>query len=74
VLPNGHLLVSGEKQIGVNENVDAALPGRSAFDPAGQFSGVCTDRQRAPRAQGRGAQAEAQVIGWLARFFKRSPI
>ncbi len=72
MLPNGHLLVAGEKQIGVNANVDvlrfsgqvdprAILPGNSVPSTA--------DRQRARRARGRGQQADAQVIGWLARFF-----
>jgi len=72
VLPNGHLLVSGEKQIGVNENVDvlrfsgqvdprSIQPGNSVA--SAQIANVRLEHR------GRGAQAEAQVIGWLARFF-----
>lgn len=72
VLPNGHLVVIGEKQIGVNQNVDVL-----------QFSGTVDPRtiqagNRVPSTQvanvrvlsrGRGAQNDAQTFGWLSRFF-----
>lgn len=72
VLPNGHLVVVGEKQIGVNQNVDVL-----------QFSGKVDPRTIAPGNQvqstqvadvrvlsrGRGAQNDAQTFGWLSRFF-----
>lgn len=72
VLPNGHLQVVGEKQIGVNANVDVM-----------RFSGTVDPRflrpgNRVPSTQvadvriesrNRGAQGEAMSIGWLARFF-----
>ena len=72
VLPNGHLLVVGEKQIGVNANVDVL-----------RFSGQVDPRAIAPgntvastsvanvriEQRGRGQQAEAQSMGWLNRFF-----
>ena len=72
VLPNGHLLVAGEKQIGVNHNVDvlrfsgqvdprAIQPGNSVA--SAQIANVRIEHR------GRGAQAEAQGIGWLSRFF-----
>ena len=72
VLPNGHLLVAGEKQIGVNHNVDvlrfsgqvdprAIQPGNSVM--SAQIANVRIEHR------GRGAQAEAQGIGWLGRFF-----
>ena len=72
VLPNGHLLVAGEKQIGVNANVDtlrfsgqvdprAILPGNSV--PSTQIANVRVEHKS------RGQQADAQVVGWLARFF-----
>ncbi|MFT3956591.1 MAG: flagellar basal body L-ring protein FlgH [Piscinibacter sp.] len=72
VLPNGHLLVAGEKQIGVNHNVDvlrfsgqvdprAIQPGNTV--PSAQIANVRIEHR------GRGAQAEANGIGWLARFF-----
>lgn len=72
VLPNGHLLIAGEKQIGVNHNVDvlrfsgqvdprAIQPGNVV--PSAQIANVRIEHR------GRGQQAEAQGIGWLARFF-----
>lgn len=72
VLPNGHLIVAGEKQIGVNQNVDVM-----------RFSGTVDPRMLQPNniisstqvanvrveSRGRGAQGEAQTMGWLSRFF-----
>ncbi len=72
VLPNGHLVVAGEKQIGVNQNVDVL-----------RFSGIVDPRSMQPNSiinstqvanvrvesRGRGAQNEAQAMGWLGRFF-----
>ncbi len=72
VLPNGHLVVVGEKQIGVNQNVDVL-----------QFSGTVDPRTIRPGntvqstqvanvrvlSRGRGAQADAHTFGWLSRFF-----
>lgn len=74
VLPNGHLVISGEKQIGVNQNVDVL-----------RFSGTVDPRMLRPgslinstqianvrvESRGRGAQGEAQVMGWFARFFNK---
>jgi flagellar L-ring protein FlgH len=72
VLPNGHLMVAGEKQIGVNQHVDvlrftgqvdprAIQPGNTI--PSAQIANVRVEHR------GRGAMADAQGIGWLARFF-----
>ena len=72
VLPNGHLVIAGEKQIGVNNNVDvlrfsgqvdprSIQPGNTV--PSAQIANVRLEQR------GRGAQAEAQAIGWLARVF-----
>jgi flagellar L-ring protein precursor FlgH len=72
VLPNGHLVVAGEKQIGVNSNVDvlrfsgqvdprAIQPGNTV--PSAQIANVRVEHR------GRGAQADAQQAGWLSRFF-----
>ena len=72
VLPNGHLMIAGEKQIGVNSNVDvlrfsgqvdprAIQPGNSV--PSAQIANVRLEHR------GRGAQADAQAVGWLARVF-----
>jgi flagellar L-ring protein precursor FlgH len=72
VLPNGNLLVTGEKQIGVNQNVDVM-----------RFSGTVNPRMLQPNnvipstqvanvrveSRGRGAQGEAQTVGWLSRIF-----
>ena len=72
VLPNGHLLVAGEKQIGVNHNVDV-LRFSGQIDPRTiQVGNVVASAQIANvriEQRGRGAQAEAQGIGWLSRFF-----
>ena len=72
VLPNGHLLVAGEKQIGVNSNVNVLRfsgqvdpaqiqPGNTI--PSVQIANVRVEQR------GRGAQADAQNMGWLSRFF-----
>lgn len=72
VLPNGHLVIGGEKQIGVNQNVDvlkfsgqvdprAIQPGNSVA--SAQIANVRIEHK------GRGQAAEAQGIGWLGRFF-----
>jgi flagellar L-ring protein FlgH len=72
VLPNGNLIVTGEKQIGVNHNVDVL-----------RFSGTVDPRLLQPgsmiastqvanvrvESRGRGPQGEAQTVGWLSRFF-----
>lgn len=72
VLPNGHLVVAGEKQIGLNKNVEVMrFSGR--VDPrAIQPGNVVASSQIADvrlQYKGQGQQAEAQGIGWLARFF-----
>ena len=72
VLPNGHLVIAGEKQIGVNHNVDV-LRFSGQVDPrAIQPGNTVASAQIANvriENRGRGAQAEAQGTGWLARFF-----
>ncbi|MCK7501198.1 MAG: flagellar basal body L-ring protein FlgH [Comamonadaceae bacterium] len=73
VLPNGHLLIAGEKQIGVNANVDVLrFSGQvdPRADPARQHRAQRADRQRARSSTAAAAQqAEAQAIGWLSRVF-----
>jgi flagellar L-ring protein precursor FlgH len=72
VLANGHLVIAGEKQIGVNSNVDvlrfsgqvdprSIQPGNSV--PSAQVANVRLEHR------GRGAVADAQAIGWLQRVF-----
>lgn len=72
VLPNGHLVVIGEKQIGVNQAVDV-LKFSGTVDPrAIQPGNVVPSTQVANvriLSRGRGAPADAQTFGWLARFF-----
>lgn len=72
VLPNGHLIVTGEKQIGVNSNVDV-LRFSGQVDPRSIQPGNTVSSTQVANVRleqrGRGAQAEAQVIGWLARVF-----
>lgn len=72
VLPNGHLIVAAEKQIGVNANVDV-LRFSGQVDPRSIAPGnTVTSTQIANvrvQQRGRGQAAEAQSMGWLARFF-----
>lgn len=72
VLPNGHLIISGEKQIGVNKNVEL-LRFSGQIDPVTIQPGntVASTQVANVRIEqrGRGAQADAQGIGWLAHFF-----
>lgn len=72
VLPNGHLVVSGEKQIGVNQNVDV-LRFSGTVDPNMMQPGSVVNSTQVANvrieSRGRGAQAEVQTMGWLGRFF-----
>lgn len=72
VLPNGHLVVTGEKQIGVNQNVDV-LRFTGTIDPRSILPGSIVSSNQVANvrveSRGRGAQAEAQTVGWLTRFF-----
>lgn len=72
VLPNGHLIVSGEKQIGVAKNVDV-LRFSGQVDPYTIQPGNLVRSSQVANVRveqmGRGQQHEAQGIGWLARFF-----
>ena len=72
VLPNGHLLIVGEKQIGVNNNVDV-LRFTGQVDPRVIQSGNSVQSAQIANVRlehrGRGQQAEAQAMGWLGRVF-----
>lgn len=72
VMPNGHLVVTGEKQIGVNQNVDV-LRFSGTVDPSLLQPGNIVNSTQVANARieskGRGAQGEAQTVGWLTRFF-----
>jgi flagellar L-ring protein precursor FlgH len=72
VLPNGHLLIAGEKQIGVNENVDVLrFSGQvdpRAIQPGNSVQSAAIANVRLEQ-RGRGQQSEAQAMGWLGRVF-----
>lgn len=72
ILPNGHLLVSGEKQIGVNANVDV-LRFSGQVDPRTILAGNAVSSTRVANVRvehrGRGTHADANAAGWLSRFF-----
>ncbi|MFN3375292.1 MAG: flagellar basal body L-ring protein FlgH [Burkholderiaceae bacterium] len=72
VLPNGHLVITGEKQIGVNQNVDV-LRFAGTVDPRSLQPGSIVNSTQVANvrvmSRGRGAQNEAQAMGWLGRFF-----
>jgi flagellar L-ring protein precursor FlgH len=72
VLPNGHLVVSAEKQIGVNASVDV-LRFSGQIDPAQIAPGntVASTSVANVRIEqrGRGQLPESQAMGWLQRFF-----
>ncbi len=72
VLPNGHLVITGDKQIGINQNVDV-LRFSGTIDPRliqpGNLINSTQIANARMESKGRGAQAEAQTVGWLSRFF-----
>lgn len=72
VLPNGHLMIRGEKQIGVNQNVDI-LQFTGQVDPHTIVAGNTVNSTQIANVRiqqsGRGAAADAQAMGWLSRFF-----
>ena len=72
VLANGHMVVMGEKQIGVNQNVDVLRFSGTVAPKAVQPGNVVSSNKVANarmESRGRGAQAEAQTVGLLTRFF-----
>jgi flagellar L-ring protein precursor FlgH len=72
VLPNGNLIVAGEKQIGVNQNVDVMRFSGTVDPRLLQPNNIISSTQVANvrvESKGRGAQGEAQTVGWLSRFF-----
>jgi len=72
VLPNGHLLIAGEKQIGVNNNIDV-LRFSGQVDPRTIMPGNIVQSAQIANVRleqrGRGAQTDAQAVGWLSRVF-----
>ena len=72
VLPNGHLVVAGEKQIGVNDNVDvlrfSGTVDPRALQPGSRVNSAQVANVRV-QSRGRGSQSEMQAMGWLSRAF-----
>jgi flagellar L-ring protein precursor FlgH len=72
VLPNGNLVVSGEKQIGNNRQVET-VRFSGVVNPVSIVNGNTVSSTQVADARielrGQGQVDEAQVMGWLARFF-----
>ena len=72
VLPNGNLLVSGEKQIGINQGLEfIRLSGIVNPIHIGNNSTISSIQIADARIEyrGNGYIDEAQTMGWLSRFF-----
>lgn len=72
VLPNGNLLVTGEKQLGVNDNVDV-MRFSGIVNPRTIRAGNVVSSAQVAEARleqrGRGDIGRSQGLGWLSRFF-----
>jgi flagellar L-ring protein FlgH len=72
VLPNGNLLVAGEKQLGVNQNVDV-MRFSGIVNPVSIRGGNVVSSTQVAEARleqrGRGDIGRVQGLGWLSRFF-----
>lgn len=72
VLPNGNLVVSGEKQIGITHNSET-LRFSGVVNPATILAGNTVSSTQVADARidyrGSGTINEAQIMGFLARFF-----
>lgn len=72
VLPNGYMVVSGEKQIGTNREVQT-IRFSGVVNPITILAGNVVSSTQVADARielrGQGAVDEAQVMGWLGRFF-----
>lgn len=72
VMPNGNLLVVGEKQIGVNQNVDV-MRFSGIVNPSQIRGGNVISSTQVAEARleqrGRGDVGRVQGMGWLSRFF-----
>ena len=72
VLPNGNLLVSGEKQVGINQGSEF-IRFSGVVNPTTIVNGNMVSSVQVADARleyrGNGYVDEAQAMGWLARFF-----
>jgi len=72
VLPNGNLLVSGEKQMGINEGTEYIRFSGVVNPSTISSANVVISTQVADARiefKGRGEMDSAQVMGWMAKFF-----
>lgn len=72
VLPNGNLLVSGEKQMGINEGTEyVRFSGVVNPSTISSANSVASSQVADARIEfkGRGEVDSAQAMGWLTRFF-----
>ena len=73
VLPNGNMIVAGEKQIGINQGSEfIRLSGvvNPAFILAGNTVSSTTVADARIEYRGSGYIDEAQTMGWLSRIFQ----
>jgi flagellar L-ring protein precursor FlgH len=72
VLPNGNMLVSGEKQIGINRGTEF-IRFSGVVNPANIVAGNSVSSVQVADARieyrSNGPLDEAQVMGWMQRFF-----
>ena len=72
VLPNGNLVVAGEKQVGINKNLEtlrfAGVVNPTTIQPSNSVSSTQVADARM-QVRGRGDIDKAQTTGWLSRFF-----
>lgn len=72
VLPNGNLVVVGEKQIGINHNLEF-IRFSGVVNPVTLQAGNIVESTKVADARleytGKGYIDEAQRMGWLSRFF-----
>lgn len=72
VLPNGNLLVSGEKQMGINEGTEYIRFSGIVNPTTISSANVVTSTQVADARiefKGRGEMDSAQVMGWMTKLF-----
>ena len=72
VLPNGNLVVAGEKQVGINQNIES-LRFAGVVSPInilpGNFVSSTQVADARMQVRGKGDIDRAQTTGWLSRFF-----
>ncbi len=72
VLPNGNLMVAGEKQVGINQNLEtlrfAGVVNPTSIQPSNSVSSTQVADARM-QVRGRGDIDKAHTTGWLTRFF-----